>query len=209
MFHFFFYIKKDEESSFKRLFEKIILSNMVYTKMILYFENKEYQDEFEETNPLYSIEKYRIIIFNELLICDEKYESLRIKDGYIFENICHTYGGLITFIYPHKLKEKSVDEIVSKMVESIQRALERQVYIYSSNKWIEEKEINTEVKEKIKKYDEKSVYDMSIMSIHYNAIWIKKMIFEIRYVNILESESDYEYFLSMLYYKYAKVYIQE
>ncbi len=206
MFIFFFFIRKNEEESFKVIFEKMILSNIMYTKMVFYFEDKNYESEFIENNPLYAIEKYRIDIYNEnKMIEDEKYVKAQLKKGFIIENVCNEYNGLVTFITVHKLKNINVEEIVQRMIMSIQKALEKQIYIYSSNK-VERKIYNERLIEKVKDYEEKSVYDISIMSIYYNAIWIKKMLFEIKYVNMVENEDEFEYYMSMIYYKYEQVY---
>ena len=51
-------------------------------------------------------------------------------------------------------------------------------------------------------FEKNPYYDISIISFHYQHVWIKKLFFELKYLENVNNDNDLNYLLNLLYYKY-------
>lgn len=200
MFHIIFIVKEDAYEKFEIAFKELIERNLHYDKLIIYFANPEYKTNLNN-NILYILNKAKI----------EVYESKEHNIQYVMNDISHIYNGLCTYIFVDKLNESS--NFISNIVDSIQNCLNHGIYIKSSkNIFFNTEEINKLLLEKTfyqqyKYLFEKNVYyNVSIISFNYQHVWIKKLFFELKYLENVNNSMDLNYLLNLLYYKYINMY---
>ncbi len=200
MFNIIFIVKEDVYEKFESMFKELIERNLHYDKLIIYFENLEYKNNLNN-NILYALNKAKI----------EIYESKEHNIQYVINDIAHIYNGLCTYIFVDKLNELS--NLISNIIDSIQNSLNYGIYIKSSETLFFNKEtINHDLIEKTfyKQYEylfeKNSYYNVSIISFNYHHIWIKKLFFELKYLENVNNDNDLNYLFNLLYYKYVVMY---
>jgi hypothetical protein len=200
MFNIIFIVKEDVYEKFESMFKELIERNLHYDKLIIYFENLEYKNNLNN-NILYALNKAKI----------EIYESKEHNIQYVINDIAHIYNGLCTYIFVDKLNELS--NLISNIIDSIQNCLNYGIYIKSSKNIIfNTEEINKLLLEKTfyKQYEylfeKNTYYNVSIISFNYHHIWIKKLFFELKYLENVNNNNDLNYLFNLLYYKYVAMY---
>lgn len=200
MFHIIFIVKEDAYEKFEIAFKELIERNLHYDKLIIYFANP-----IDKNN----LSNHILYILNKAKI--EVYESKEHNIQYVINDIAHIYNGLCTYIFVDKLNHDT--NFISNIVGSIQNCLNHGIYMKSSkNILFNEEEINNYVLEKTfyqqYKYllEKNPYYNVSIISFNYQHVWIKKLFFELKYLEHVNNEIDLNYLLNLLYYKYINMY---
>ena len=197
MFHIILIVKEGTYEKFESILQTIVERNLHYDKCIIYFDTNldDYKNCLEE-NMFYRLNREKIILY-------ESKENIQ----YVMNEIAHIYNGICTYIFVDKL---NVYDFTSKIIDSIQHTLNHGIYIKSSNVIAFDKEsINQKLLEKTfyTQYkdvvDKNGYYEISIISYNYQHIWIKKLFFELKYI---ENITDLNYIMNLLYYKYSNMY---
>ncbi len=200
MFNIILIVKDGTYEKFESILQIIVERNLHYDKCIIYFDTSvdDYKNRLNE-NMLYKLNQNKISIFDY---------NLNIQ--YIMSEIAHIYNGLCTYIFVDKL---NIDDFISKIVDSIQHTLNHGIYIKSSknilfneediNKKLLEKTFYTQYKDLI---DKNGYYEVSIISYNYQHTWIKKLFFELKYI---QNVNNLNYLMNLLYYKYSNMYAKQ
>jgi hypothetical protein len=202
MFHIIFIVKENAYENFEIAFKELLERNLHYDKLIIYFINPTNKNKLNN-HILYILNKAKIEIYEP--------KECNINIQLIMNDIAHIYNGLCTYIFVDKLNDTS--NLILNIIDSIQNCLNHGIYIKSSkNIFLNKEEINNYVLEKTfyeqYKYlfEKNPYYDISIISFHYQHVWIKKLFFELKYLENVKSENDFNYLLNLLYYKYVSMY---
>lgn len=196
MFNIILIVKEGYYEKFESILQTIIERNLHYDKIIIYFAKVNDKNRINN-NILYSLNKQKIDIF------DNKNKDLK----YVMNEIAHIYSGICTYLFVDKL---NIDDFIPKIIDSIQHTLNHGIYIKSStiipfykekiNQDLLEKTFYTQYKDLI---DKNGYYEVSIISYNYQHTWIKKLFFELKYI---ENVTDLNYVINLLYYKYSNMY---
>ncbi len=199
MFHIILIVKEDYYEKFESILQSIVERNLHYDKCIIYFDTNsdDYKNRLHQ-NILYTLNQNKMILY-------ENKQNQNIQ--YVMSEIAHIYGGICTYLFVDKL---NVDDFIPKIIDSIQNTLNHGIYIKSSNIIPFYKEdINHDLLEKTfyNQYkdliNKNGYYEVSIISFNYQHIWIKKLFFELKYI---ENVNDLNYLMNLLYYKYSNMY---
>lgn len=197
MFHIILIVKEGYYEKFENILQTIVERNLHYDKCIIYFDTNsdDYKNRLHQ-NILYTLNQEKMILY-------KKENNIQ----YVMNEIAHIYNGICTYLFIDKL---NVNDFISKIIDSIQHTLNHGIYIKSSNIIAFNKEsINQNLLEKTfyNQYNElinnNHYYEVSIISYNYQHTWIKKLFFELKYI---ENVNDLNYVMNLLYYKYVNMY---
>lgn len=199
MFHIILIVKEDYYEKFESILQSIVERNLHYDKCIIYFDTSvdDYKNRLNQ-NMFYTLNQNKMILY-------ENKQNQNIQ--YVMSEIAHIYGGICTYLFVDTL---NINDFILKIIYSIQHTLNHNIYIKSSNiiafdkeninQNLLEKTFYTQYKDLINK---NGYYEISIISFHYHHTWIKKLFFELKYI---ENVSDLNYLMNLLYYKYSNMY---
>jgi hypothetical protein len=199
MFHIILIVKEDYYEKFESILQSIVERNLHYDKCIIYFDTNSdnYKNRLHQ-NILYTLNQNKMILY-------ENKQNQNIQ--YVMSEIAHIYGGICTYLYVDKL---NTNDFIPKIIDSIQHTLNHNIYIKSStiipfdkeeiSDFLLEKTFYNQYKNLI---DKNGYYEVSIISFNYQHTWIKKLFFELKYI---ENVTDLNYVINLLYYKYSNMY---
>lgn len=192
-----FIVKNGSENDFIKLQSK--LSKLKINKYIVFFENTVYKNDFAKTINNNSIEIY-------------KNNNNFNYSEFIYEIICK-YNGKCIFIL-------NMTNLVISKFKNILRTnnlFSFDINDTTTNFTKQINKVNTNLIEKLFCYNYPNIllnqefYIMDIFMIDSNALWIKKMFFELRFMSIYYITSDYEFnfTLNLLINKYIHHYVKK
>ncbi len=212
MFHIILIVKECTYEKFESILQTIVERNLHYDKCIIYFDinSNDYKNRLHQN------------ILQEKMVLYENKKNQNIQ--YVMNEIAHIYNGICTYLFIDKLNVDDVstnillpsrvtgakNDFIPKIIDSIQHTLNHGIYIKSSNIIAFDKEsINQNLLEKTfyNQYkdliNKNSYYEVSIISFNYQHTWIKKLFFELKYI---QNVDDLNYLMNLLYYKYSNMY---
>ena len=195
-----FIVKNGFEEDFMKIFK--ILINFNFEKYILHCENDVFKNNFKNQIKLPNVEVY------------ENNNNFYCYGEHIYEIVCKKDAKYI-FIF---VNDKNIDNMIYKFSKCLE--CKDMISILTNKKYSNFNNqlniINIDLIEKLFCYNypkillDKDFYEITVFMIDSNALWIKKMLFELKFMSnfYIRSQDEFNFTLNFLNCKYQHHYVK-